>query len=40
MGDYTLGGGVCIEHKGQLTMTGGNIVGCIATGPVAYGGGV
>ena len=40
MGDYTLGGGVCIEHKGQLTMTGGNIVGCTATGPVAYGGGV
>ena len=40
MGDYTLGGGVCIEHNGQLTMTGGNIVGCTATGPVAYGGGV
>jgi uncharacterized repeat protein (TIGR02543 family) len=40
MGDFTLGGGVCIEHNGQLTMTGGNIVGCTATGPVAYGGGV
>lgn len=40
MGAFTLGGGVCIEHNGQLTMTGGNIVGCTATGPVAYGGGV
>lgn len=34
------GGGVLIESGGKLTMTGGNIVGCTATGKNAFGGGV
>ena len=36
----TYGGGVYVDGGGQLTMTGGNIVGCKADGDIAYGGGV
>ena len=36
----TYGGGVYVNGGGQLTMTGGSIVGCKAEGDIAYGGGV
>lgn len=39
-GNHAYGGGVYIEANGKLTMTGGNIVGCTATGNNAFGGGV
>ena len=39
-GNDAYGGGVYVESNGQLTMTGGNIVGCEARGDNAYGGGV
>ena len=38
--DNSCGGGVLIESGGKLTMTGGHIVGCTATGNNAFGGGV
>lgn len=39
-GNHAYGGGVYIEANGNLTMTGGNIIGCTATGNNAFGGGV